>query len=63
MKTFRILIFGLVLAPAFLSSCQNPSEKGQKVKSKMTSTDTVAKKPDTLQAAERLNPEDTVKKY
>ncbi len=29
----------------------------------MTSTDTVAKKADTLQPAERLNPEDTVKKY
>ncbi len=28
----------------------------------MTSTDTVAKKADTLQPAERLNPEDTVKK-
>jgi len=63
MKTFRISLFIGVLASAFFTSCQNPSEKGKKVKLKMTSTDKAAKKADTLQPAERPNPEDTVRKY
>jgi len=63
MNTFRIFLCITAFSAIGLQACHNPSEKGKKVKLKMTSKDTTAKKPDTLQPRERVNPQDSVRKY
>jgi len=63
MKIFRIFLCVTAIAGMALQGCHNPSEKGKKTKLKMTSKDTIAKKADTLQQQERLDPGDSVRKY
>ncbi|RBQ11846.1 hypothetical protein [Pedobacter miscanthi] len=63
MKTLRLFLCVTAIAGMALQGCTNPSEKGKKVKLKMTSKDTSAKKVDTLQPQKKLDPGDSVRKY
>jgi len=63
MKTTKLFLCITAFAAVALQACHNPSEKGKKMKLKMTSKDTSAKKTDTLQPPERINPGDSAQKF
>ncbi|QPH40425.1 hypothetical protein [Pedobacter endophyticus] len=63
MKVLRTYSIMALLASSLAIACTNPSDRVVKGNSYKDEEDTTKKKKDSIQPQERVNPEDTIRRY